>query len=80
MQTIFSTAIDGKIKAWLYDLAGSRVEFNALASGELQWLTLLMEQGKMLNLEWCLVCEVSSWGSEFYFNFFICTMSRQCPF
>eukprot|EP00253_Pinus_taeda_P026009 PITA_26009 len=29
IQFIFSTAIDGKIKAWLYDLAGSRVDYNA---------------------------------------------------
>ena len=29
MQFIFSTAIDGKIKAWLYDLLGSRVNYDA---------------------------------------------------
>lgn len=29
MQFIFSTAIDGKIKAWLYDLLGSRVDYDA---------------------------------------------------
>ncbi|KAI3505449.1 hypothetical protein L1887_27579 [Cichorium endivia] len=29
IQFIFSTAIDGKIKAWLYDSLGSRVEYDA---------------------------------------------------
>ncbi|XWS16473.1 hypothetical protein CRYUN_Cryun34aG0091000 [Craigia yunnanensis] len=29
IQFIFSTAIDGKIKAWLYDNMGSRVDYNA---------------------------------------------------
>eukprot|EP00249_Psilotum_nudum_P025017 c29350_g1_i2 orf=562-3972(-) len=29
IQFIFSTAIDGKIKAWLYDLMGSRVDYDA---------------------------------------------------
>ncbi|XP_038696642.1 topless-related protein 4-like isoform X2 [Tripterygium wilfordii] len=29
IQFIFSTALDGKIKAWLYDTAGSRVDYNA---------------------------------------------------
>jgi hypothetical protein len=29
LQFIFSTAIDGKIKAWLYDLLGSRVDYDA---------------------------------------------------
>lgn len=29
MQFIFSTAIDGKIKAWLYDGMGSRVDYDA---------------------------------------------------
>lgn len=28
-QFVFSTSIDGKIKAWLYDLAGSRVDYDA---------------------------------------------------
>ncbi|PWA59443.1 hypothetical protein CTI12_AA391520 [Artemisia annua] len=27
---IFSIATDGKIKAWLYDIIGSRVDYNAL--------------------------------------------------
>jgi len=39
MQFIFSTAIDGKIKAWLYDLAGSRMDIILQAYGALQWLT-----------------------------------------
>lgn len=29
IQFIFSTAIDGKIKAWLYDCVGSRVDYDA---------------------------------------------------
>lgn len=29
LQFIFSTAIDGKIKAWLYDDMGSRVDYDA---------------------------------------------------
>lgn len=29
LQFIFSTAIDGKIKAWLYDSLGSRVDYDA---------------------------------------------------
>eukprot|EP01018_Ginkgo_biloba_P034266 Gb_26928 [translate_table: standard] len=29
IQFVFSTAIDGKIKAWLYDLLGSRVDYDA---------------------------------------------------
>lgn len=29
LQFIFSTAIDGKIKAWLYDCMGSRVDYDA---------------------------------------------------
>ena len=29
LQFIFSTAIDGKIKAWLYDCLGSRVDYDA---------------------------------------------------
>lgn len=29
IQFIFSTAIDGKIKAWLYDCSGSRVDYDA---------------------------------------------------
>lgn len=28
-QFIFSTALDGKIKAWLYDNLGSRVDYDA---------------------------------------------------
>lgn len=28
-QFIFSTALDGKIKAWLYDNVGSRVDYDA---------------------------------------------------
>lgn len=28
-QFLFSTSMDGKIKAWLYDLMGSRVDYDA---------------------------------------------------
>ena len=35
LQFIFSTAIDGKIKAWLYDNHGSRVDYDAPG----QWCT-----------------------------------------
>lgn len=37
IQFIFSTAIDGKIKAWLYDLMGSRVDYDAPG----QWCTTM---------------------------------------
>ncbi|KAG0486752.1 hypothetical protein HPP92_008847 [Vanilla planifolia] len=33
IQFIFSTAIDGKIKAWLYDCMGSRVDYDAPGNG-----------------------------------------------
>ncbi|KAF5452308.1 hypothetical protein F2P56_027318 [Juglans regia] len=33
IQFIFSTAVDGKIKAWLYDLMGSRVDYDAPGQG-----------------------------------------------
>lgn len=29
LQFVFSTALDGKIKAWLYDNKGSRVDYDA---------------------------------------------------
>ena len=28
-QFVFSTSVDGKIKAWLYDMMGSRVDYDA---------------------------------------------------
>nr|XP_043627620.1 protein TOPLESS-RELATED PROTEIN 2-like isoform X2 [Erigeron canadensis] len=37
IQFIFSTAIDGKIKAWLYDCLGSRVDYDAPG----QWCTTM---------------------------------------
>lgn len=36
-QFIFSTALDGKIKAWLYDNLGSRVDYDAPG----RWCTTL---------------------------------------
>lgn len=38
MQFIFSTALDGKIKAWLYDNMGSRVDYDAPG----QWRTTML--------------------------------------
>ena len=38
MQFIFSTALDGKIKAWLYDNVGSRVDYDAPG----QWCTTML--------------------------------------
>lgn len=38
IQFIFSTAIDGKIKAWLYDNMGSRVDYDAPG----QWCTRML--------------------------------------
>ncbi|KAK6913734.1 WD40 repeat [Dillenia turbinata] len=38
IQFIFSTAIDGKIKAWLYDNMGSRVDYDAPG----QWCTTML--------------------------------------
>ncbi|KAH9783947.1 protein TOPLESS-RELATED PROTEIN 2 [Citrus sinensis] len=37
IQFIFSTAIDGKIKAWLYDYLGSRVDYDAPGN----WCTMM---------------------------------------
>lgn len=37
LQFIFSTALDGKIKAWLYDNLGSRVDYDAPG----RWCTTL---------------------------------------
>ncbi|GAV84146.1 WD40 domain-containing protein, partial [Cephalotus follicularis] len=37
IQFIFSTAIDGKIKAWLYDCLGSRVDYDAPG----HWCTMM---------------------------------------
>lgn len=38
IQFIFSTAVDGKIKAWLYDNVGSRVDYDAPG----QWCTKML--------------------------------------
>ncbi|KAL6293086.1 hypothetical protein ACE6H2_001228 [Prunus campanulata] len=38
IQFIFSTAVDGKIKAWLYDNVGSRVDYDAPG----QWCTTML--------------------------------------
>lgn len=38
MQFIFSTSLDGKIKAWLYDNMGSRVDYDAPG----KWCTTML--------------------------------------
>lgn len=38
LQFIFSTALDGKIKAWLYDHMGSRVDYDAPG----KWCTTML--------------------------------------
>ncbi|KAG2294651.1 hypothetical protein Bca52824_041320 [Brassica carinata] len=43
IQFIFSTAVDGKIKAWLYDNMGSRVDYDAPVDLARQWHIVLME-------------------------------------
>ncbi|KAG5010068.1 hypothetical protein JHK87_018583 [Glycine soja] len=45
---IFSTAIDGKIKAWLYNNMGSRVDYDAQVIGVLQCFIVLMEVDRFL--------------------------------
>ncbi|GAB2211621.1 hypothetical protein Drorol1_Dr00024945 [Drosera rotundifolia] len=46
VQFIFSTALDGKIKAWLYDNAGSRVDYDA--PGHWRTIMLYSADGKRL--------------------------------
>ncbi len=38
LQFIFSTSLDGKIKAWLYDHMGSRVDYDAPG----KWCTTML--------------------------------------
>ncbi|CAA6669573.1 unnamed protein product [Spirodela intermedia] len=48
IQFIFSTAIDGKIKAWLYDCLGSRVDYDAPGFVAQQWHTAQMALGEVV--------------------------------
>ncbi|KVH99119.1 CTLH, C-terminal LisH motif-containing protein [Cynara cardunculus var. scolymus] len=45
---IFSTALDGKIKAWLYDNMGSRVDYEAPG----RWCTTMAYSADGTRLEW----------------------------
>lgn len=55
---IFSTAIDGKIKAWLYDLLGSRVDYDAPG----QWCTTMAYSADGTRL---FSCGTSKEGESF---------------
>lgn len=52
-QFIFSTALDGKIKAWLYDNIGSRVDYEAPG----RWCTTMSysADGTRLGCNWIFV-------------------------
>lgn len=58
IQFIFSTAIDGKIKAWLYDLVGSRVDYDAPG----QWCTTMAYSADGTRL---FSCGTSKEGESF---------------
>ncbi|GLJ09472.1 hypothetical protein SUGI_0110320 [Cryptomeria japonica] len=58
IQFIFSTAIDGKIKAWLYDNAGSRVDYDAPG----KWCTTMMYSADGTRL---FSCGTSKDGESF---------------
>ncbi|KAH9316517.1 hypothetical protein KI387_025144, partial [Taxus chinensis] len=58
IQFIFSTAIDGKIKAWLYDLLGSRVDYEALG----RWCTTMAYSADGTRL---FSCGTSKEGESF---------------
>ncbi|GAV77852.1 LOW QUALITY PROTEIN: WD40 domain-containing protein [Cephalotus follicularis] len=49
IQFIFSTAIDGKIKAWLYDCLGSRVDYDAPG----HWCTMMAYSAEGTRLFSC---------------------------
>ncbi|RZC03107.1 Topless-related protein 3 [Glycine soja] len=66
LQFIFSTAIDGKIKAWLYNNMGSRVDYDAQVIGVLQCFIVLMEVGKKdLGADKSFSCGTSKDGESF---------------
>lgn len=52
MQFIFSTALDGKIKAWLYDNVGSRVDYDAPG----RWCTTMAYSADGTRLTALLTC------------------------
>eukprot|EP00249_Psilotum_nudum_P021400 c28094_g1_i2 orf=495-3920(+) len=58
IQFIFSTAIDGKIKAWLYDMMGSRVDYDAPG----QWCTTMAYSADGTRL---FSCGTSKEGESF---------------
>ncbi|KAH9306418.1 hypothetical protein KI387_010822, partial [Taxus chinensis] len=58
IQFIFSTAIDGKIKAWLYDHMGSRVDYDAPG----KWCTTMMYSADGTRL---FSCGTSKEGESF---------------
>eukprot|EP01018_Ginkgo_biloba_P028115 Gb_27991 [translate_table: standard] len=58
IQFIFSTAIDGKIKAWLYDNIGSRVDYDAPG----HWCTTMMYSADGTRL---FSCGTSKEGESF---------------
>ncbi|CAB4315694.1 unnamed protein product [Prunus armeniaca] len=58
IQFIFSTAIDGKIKAWLYDNLGSRVDYDAPG----QWCTTMLYSADGSRL---FSCGTSKEGESF---------------
>ncbi|PWA79262.1 topless-related protein 4 [Artemisia annua] len=49
---IFSTATDGKIKAWLYDIIGSRVDYNALVHSFTRMAYRTNKEGDSYIVEW----------------------------
>ncbi|KAA8536791.1 hypothetical protein F0562_029269 [Nyssa sinensis] len=58
IQFIFSTAIDGKIKAWLYDNVGSRVDYDAPG----RWCTTMLYSADRSRL---FSCGTSKEGDTF---------------
>ncbi|CAA6654352.1 unnamed protein product [Spirodela intermedia] len=56
IQFIFSTALDGKIKAWLYDNMGSRVDYDAPGRWCTTMLTIILmwnqQDGECFLVEW----------------------------
>lgn len=69
-QFIFSTAIDGKIKAWLYDNLGSRVDYDAPG----QWCTTMLYSADGSRYEnfkiWTSTNWVFSIKKKSYYSFF----------
>lgn len=64
-QFIFSTAIDGKIKAWLYDNMGSRVDYDAPG----KWCTTMLYSADGTRYGFCPAYGLSN-HSQFFFPSF----------